>query len=101
MKDRYSSLREFYPAYLDEHQNRLCRRLHFIGSGLVLLSILAALLLANPYFLLATPVIGYGFAWFGHFYYEKNRPATFKYPLYSFLCDWLMFRDILLGRIKA
>jgi len=46
------------------------------------------------------PVIGYGFAWVGHFFFEKNRPATFKHPFYSLLGDWVMFKDMLIGRIK-
>lgn len=96
----FKSLAEFYPYYLDEHQNRICRRLHFVGSGLVIAALLLGLLV-NWRFLIATPFLGYGFAWVGHLVFEKNRPATFKYPVYSFLCDWVMFRDILLGRIKA
>ena len=99
MDDRYRSFAEFYPFYLSEHRNRTCRRLHFIGSLLVLLSIAAAIVTRNPIWLLAAPVAGYGFAWVGHFAFEKNRPATFKYPLYSLLGDWVMFRDMLSGRI--
>ena len=96
----FNSLAEFYPFYLDEHRNRMCRRLHFIGSSLVIVA-LAAGLLVHWRYLVLMPFLGYGFAWVGHLVFEKNRPATFKYPIYSFLCDWVMYRDILAGKIKA
>ena len=98
---RYSSFAEFYPYYLSEHSNRTCRRLHFAGSSLVLgVALAVAIGSLSPWWLLSLPVIGYGFAWVGHFGFEKNRPATFKYPLYSFIGDWVMFRDMLIGRIR-
>jgi hypothetical protein len=90
---------DFYPFYLGEHTNRTCRRLHFIGSCLVLAVLATALITLNGWLLLALPVVGYGFAWVGHLAYEKNRPATFRYPLYSLMGDWVMFKDILSGRI--
>lgn len=94
--DRFS---EFYPYYLSEHSNRTCRRLHFLGSSGALVCALLALLTFEPLWLLAALLCGYGFAWIGHFVFEKNRPATFRHPLYSFLGDWVMYRDILVGRI--
>ena len=97
---RYTSFREFYPFYLDEHRNRTSRRLHFIGSCGVLLLLLVALATRNAWWLLAAPVCGYGFAWVGHYFFEKNRPATFTYPLYSFVGDWRMFADIVTGKIR-
>jgi len=99
MAARYASFAEFYPFYLSEHRNRTCRRLHFIGTSLVLGCVVAAMVTGNAWWLLAAPVCGYGFAWIGHFRFEKNRPATFEYPLYSFAGDWLMYRDMLMGRI--
>ena len=97
---RFSSFREFYPFYLQEHSNRTSRRLHFIGScGVVVLVVLAVREL-DPWWLLGALVCGYGFAWVGHFFFEKNRPATFKHPFYSFLGDWVMYKDILIGKIK-
>ncbi len=99
MGGRYRSFAEFYPFYLSEHRNRTCRRLHFVGSAVVLAVIAAAVVTRNPLWLLAAPIAGYGFAWVGHFAFEKNRPATFQYPLYSLLGDWVMFRDMLSGRI--
>lgn len=96
---RFNSFREFYPFYLSEHQDAVCRRLHFIGSTLVLCCIAAALGSRNAWWLAAIPFAGYGFAWAGHFFFEHNRPATFQYPLYSLMGDWVMYRDILFGRV--
>jgi len=96
----YASFKDFYPYYLGEHQNRSCRRLHFVGSALVLLLLLVALLLGQAALLWLLPVIGYGFAWVGHFFFEKNRPATFKHPLYSLMGDWVMFWQMLRGQIR-
>jgi hypothetical protein len=96
----YDNFREFYPFYLSEHSDRICRRLHFIGStGVLLILALVAFQLIAPIWLLALPVCGYGFAWVGHFVFEKNKPATFKHPLYSFLGDWVMYKDMWVGRI--
>lgn len=96
----FASFREFYPFYLGEHRNRTSRRLHVIGSTgvLVILGLVIAQVLA-PWWLLAVPVCGYGFAWVGHFFFEHNRPATFKHPLYSLMGDWVMFKDVLTGKI--
>lgn len=95
----FRSFAEFYPFYLAEHSNPICRRLHFLGSSLALLCLLALLITGHWPWLLAAIVSGYGFAWLGHFVFEKNRPASFKRPLYSFRGDWVMWRDMLLGRI--
>lgn len=81
--ERYQSFAEFYPYYLQEHSNPVCRRLHYAGSLLVLAILAYALLTQQWLWLLAMPLAGYGFAWVGHFIFEKNRPATFQYPLYS------------------
>jgi hypothetical protein len=99
-QQRYSSFAEFYPYYLQEHSNATCRRLHYVGSLLVLSILAYALLTQQWLWLLAMPLAGYGFAWFGHFVFEKNRPATFQYPLYSLLGDWVMLKDAFTGRIK-
>ena len=100
MEKKYTSLKEFYPYYLTEHQNPTSRVLHFIGTGLVLVVLGAALVLAQYAWLAAIPVIGYGFAWVGHFFYEKNKPATFTYPFYSLASDFLLFFDLLRGKEK-
>lgn len=97
---RFASFREFYPFYLSEHSNRVSRRLHFIGSCGVLVLLFVAIMQRDMRWLLAALICGYGFAWVGHFFFEKNRPATFRHPLYSFAGDWVMFKDILTGRIK-
>ncbi len=96
----YSSFREFYPYYLSEHSNRTCRRLHFVGSTLVLITLVAAVATHHWMWLWLLPLLGYGFAWIGHFFFEKNRPATFTHPFYSFAGDWVMFAQMLGGKIK-
>ena len=95
----FESFAAFYPYYLGEHRNRTCRRLHFVGSSLVLGCLVAAIVSGNAWWLLGMPLAGYGFAWVGHFGFEKNRPATFRHPLYSLMGDWVMYADILRGRI--
>ncbi|WP_369602126.1 DUF962 domain-containing protein [Hahella sp. SMD15-11] len=99
VRTQFRSFAEFYPYYLSEHQHPVCRRLHFAGSLIVLALLIASFVLARPMLILWTPVAGYGLAWIGHFAFEHNRPATFRHPLYSFMGDWVMFRDMLLGKI--
>jgi hypothetical protein len=99
MSTQYTSFRKFYPFYLSEHSDRTCRRLHFIGSTLVLLVFAAALVTQRWLLLLLLPVLGYGFAWIGHFFFEHNRPATFTHPFYSFAGDWVMYWQILTRRM--
>ncbi|WP_300616706.1 DUF962 domain-containing protein [Dokdonella sp.] len=96
----FRSFRDFYPFYLAEHANRTCRRLHFIGSCLVLAVVGTAIVTRDARWLWLAPLVGYGFAWVGHFAFEKNRPATFKHPLYSLAGDWVMFADVLRGRVS-
>lgn len=97
--ESFARFSEFYPFYLGEHNNRTCRRLHFVGSSLVLLLLAKVIITGWWTGLLLVPVVGYGFAWVGHFVFEKNRPATFKYPLYSLMGDWIMWKDMLTGKI--
>lgn len=99
-KQKFASFSEFYPYYLAEHQHPTCRRLHIIGSSLILLVLVIAVITSNWMLLWLLPVIGYGFAWVGHFFFEHNKPATFKYPLYSLIGDWVMFKDVLSGKIR-
>ena len=94
----FASFADFYPFYLGEHTNATCRRLHFIGSALVVVLVVAAIVLRRPLLIIAVPFVGYGFAWAGHYLFEKNRPATFTHPLYSLMGDWVMFAEILTGR---
>jgi len=97
---QFRSFAEFYPYYLGEHSNPTCRRLHFVGTSLVIALLAYTIGSGKWLLLLAVPLFGYGFAWVGHFFFEKNRPATFTYPFYSLMGDFAMFRDILLGKIS-
>ena len=100
MTRKFQSFAEFYPYYLAEHNDRVCRRLHFAGTTLVVLIVAWSLWSRDARWLLLAPVAGYGFAWTGHFFFEKNRPATFTYPFYSLAGDWVMWKDMLAGKIK-
>ncbi len=100
MEKKYKTLKEFYPYYLEEHQNPTCRVLHFIGTGLVFLILAASLALGNFLWLILIPFVGYGFAWIGHFFFEKNKPATFQYPGFSLASDFILFFDLLTGKEK-
>ena len=99
MPGPFASFAEFYPFYLGEHVDRTCRRLHILGSTLVLVVVVASCITQHWFWLIAVPFIGYGFAWIGHFFFEKNRPATFKNPFYSFAGDWVMWWQVLTGKI--
>jgi len=99
MTTRYSRFSDFYPYYLSEHSDRTCRRLHFVGTALVIATSAYMLVSREFWMLWLLPVLGYGFAWAGHFFFEHNKPATFKHPFYSLMGDFVMFRDILVGRI--
>ena len=97
----FKTFAEFYPFYLGEHANRTCRRLHFLGSTLALLCLGMLIATGRPQYLLYGLLCGYGFAWIGHFGFEKNKPASFKYPVYSFIADWVMYGKILSGTMRA
>lgn len=97
---RFERFSDFYPYYLAEHADPRCRLMHFIGSTAVIGVVVAAIVTANAWWLAAMPLVGYGFAWLGHFVFEKNKPATFSYPLYSLAGDWVMYADILRGRVS-
>lgn len=96
---QFNTFAEFYPYYLSEHANSTCRRLHFIGTTLVIFILAMTIAKGSWLLLLALPLAGYSFAWVGHFFFEKNRPATFQHPLYSLLGDFVMYRDMILGRV--
>jgi hypothetical protein len=97
--DRFQTYEDFWPFYVSQHLNPTCRALHFVGTSLVLACAVLAVF-DSPRWLLLAPVAGYGFAWAGHFFFEKNRPATFTYPLWSLRGDFRMYRLMLLGRMK-
>lgn len=98
---RYQSFAEFWPYYVREHSRPACRALHFVGSTLALVVLATMFYTQNWWLLLVGLVIGYGFAWVGHFFIEHNRPATFKYPLWSFIGDWKMWAMMLTGRMRG
>ena len=95
----FESFEDFYPYYLSEHRNGVCRLLHTVGSLIVLALLGSAIATRNPWLLLYCPLVGYGFAWIGHFVFEKIRPATFTYPLWSLRGDFVMLKDILLTKV--
>lgn len=99
MSTEFRTFADFYPFYLGEHQDPICRRLHFTGTLLVIVTLAAALATHRYAWLWLMPVFGYGFAWAGHYIFEKNRPATFSHPLYSLAGDFVMFGDILRGKV--
>jgi len=97
----FATFAQSWPYYVSEHRRPVTRALHFIGSTLVLATATTAVVTGRPWLLLATPILGYGFAWLGHFGFERNKPATFKHPVYSFLADWVMYGKILSGTMRA
>jgi hypothetical protein len=96
---QFNRFSDFYPFYLSEHSNRTGRRLHFVGSSLSLVLLVLGVIKGAWLLFVAALVCGYAFAWVGHFFFEKNRPATFRYPFYSFAGDWRMWWQILSGKI--
>lgn len=98
---RFQSFGEFYPYYLTEHSKPLCRALHYIGSLGVLVCLFYIVLTGQWPLAWLLPLLGYGFAWVGHFFVEHNKPATFSYPWYSLMADWVMLFDFLTGRLTA
>ena len=96
---KFTTFADFYPFYLGEHRNPVCRVLHFIGTS-VGLSMLIVAFITKLWWLIPVGIVqGYAWAWVGHFGFEKNKPASFKRPLYSFIGDWRMYADIWRGRI--
>lgn len=100
MSERFQSFEEFWPYYVGEHRNPTCRTLHYIGTTLALLNLGALLVTASPWFLLSGLISSYGFAWAGHFFVEKNKPATFTYPFWSLAADFRMYSLALMGRMS-
>lgn len=96
----FNSFAEFYPYYLSEHGDPTCRRLHVVGTSLIIGLLGFVVVTGQWVWLWLFPLIGYGFAWVGHFFFEKNRPATFKNPFYSLWGDFVMWKDVVTGKIK-
>jgi hypothetical protein len=100
MGARYTSYSAFFDFYLSEHERPMTRALHYCGSVCGIAALMLVLTTGNWLWLPVGLVSGYGFAWTGHFFVEHNRPATFKYPLWSFIGDYHMFGLWLLGRLN-
>ena len=96
----FRSFAEFYPFYLTEHRHPVSRALHYVGTWLAVACVVALLVTGEIEWLLAAMVCGYAFAWFGHFRFERNRPATFRYPFYSLASDFRMWWQLNLGKLK-
>ena len=99
MTKEYTSFKSFYPFYLSQHSNPIARKLHYVGTSLVIVLLVSVLISGQLKGLLLLPVLGYAFAWVEHFFFEKNKPATFTYPLYSLLADFVMLYEALSGKL--
>ena len=98
--ERYKSFKDFYPYYISEHDHKYTKLMHFIGTSISIYFLIKFMLSFNFLFILYALLSGYGFAWVGHFFIEKNKPATFKYPFYSLIGDYKMYLEILQGKHK-
>lgn len=98
---RATSYRDFWPLYLSEHRRAGTRHLHVLGTGLAALLLVGAAVLADWRLIPAAIVAGYAFAWAGHAFVERNKPATFIHPLWSLVSDLRMFGLWLGGQLKA
>lgn len=99
--ERIKSFKEFYPYYLSEHSKPATRTLHYIGTTLFFVLLITGIVRGQWYYFALLPIMGYGFAWVGHFFVEKNKPATFQYPLWSLASDFVMYFQWLTGRLKV
>ena len=98
-RDRFDTFVDFYPFYLSEHANRVSRWLHFTGTSIALLLLFMAIVSQTWWLVGVALVQGYAFAWIGHFFFEHNKPATFKYPGFSFMGDWRLWWEMITGKI--
>lgn len=94
------NMKEYYEMYLTLHQNKICRRLHVMGQLTTIIFILFSISTQNYFLLLLSPFVVYPFAWSGHYFFEKNKPAAFKDPIKAKISDWIMLKDILTGKIS-
>jgi hypothetical protein len=99
MNKRYATFAEFWPFYLREHSRPGTRALHYLGTSLVVTLAILAAVLGEPWLLVPVPIAGYFFAWLAHFGHERNRPATFSYPVWSLAADFRMWALWLAGRL--
>ena len=100
MEKRYTNFKDFYPYYLSEHGHKTTKLLHFIGTSISLYFLFNFFRTFDFVYIILSLLSGYGLAWVSHFFIEKNKPATFKYPFYSFIGDHLMFIEIIMGKHK-
>ncbi|MDQ0476524.1 DUF962 domain-containing protein [Chryseobacterium gotjawalense] len=100
MENRIKNFKDFYDFYLTEHSNKWTRIFHFVGTLLIFVVIFYVIRSGKERFLWYIPIFGYGFAWFSHAVFEKNKPATFRYPLWSLIADFKMFFDLIMGKQK-
>jgi hypothetical protein len=98
--ERIKNYPEFYAFYLTEHKSKTSRILHFIGTMLFFLFLIYIIFTNKWSVWWVLPLIGYGFAWVGHFFFEKNKPATFQYPFWSLISDFKLFFELLTGKQK-
>ena len=96
----FRTFADFYPFYLSEHANRISRRLHFVGTSIAVALLIAALVTQLWWLVAAALIQGYALAWVGHFFFEHNRPTTFRYPRFSFMGDWRLWWEILTGKVR-
>lgn len=100
MSEKIENFAEFYQFYLTEHSKTWTRIFHFVGTFLIFVVIAFAIYLKNGNYLWYIPLFGYGFAWFSHAVFERNQPATFKYPLWSLISDFKLFFELIIGKQK-
>ena len=101
MASPYRTYQEFWPFYLREHSKPQTRAIHYIGSIASVVVLIWAVATQNWWWLLAVPVCGYSFAWFSHFFVEKNKPATFQAPVWSLISDYRMCAQFISGQIDG
>lgn len=99
-KPQFNSFGDFYPYYLDQHLNPTCRLLHVLGVIASAVAVVLFVVMKHYLYAMCSPLIGYAFGWTGHFVFEKNMPATFKWPVYSFIGDLKMAVNVLTGEIR-
>ena len=99
--DRIATYAEFWPFYVREHSKRLTRVLHFAGTSIGIVLLVWSIASGRWFFFPLFFVVGYAFAWFAHFVVERNRPATFRYPLWSFISDFRMMWFMITGRMNG
>ncbi|MEQ1920385.1 MAG: DUF962 domain-containing protein [Elusimicrobiota bacterium] len=101
MSPQTSKLDDFWPFYVSQHLNPINRKLHAYGTTLAIVLGIAALIWRAPFVAVSAVAVAYGFAWAGHFFFEKNRPATFTHPLLSLRADFRMYRLTLRGEMDT